>query len=123
MKPARSLMLWIILLQACSRGPADSAASATNDNGNISQTKSEEKFASVVSGIPVLELPHRFAYWLNRTPAITDSVTAKWCAQIWDSHSRNVWGRVFVDQPNIHLLATQPDDQGTAFLLTFDRSG
>jgi hypothetical protein len=117
MKSLITIIVVFSILQACESKPTNLTANDSMLN------ESEREFEQIVNGIPVLELPHRFAYWLNKIPPITDSVTLKWCEQFWNTNSKNVWGRVFVDQPNIHLLATQPDDQGTAFLITFDRSG
>jgi hypothetical protein len=117
MKFLIAIIVVVSILQACNSKPTNLTANDSTLN------ESEREFEQIVNGIPVLELPHRFAYRLNKIPPITDSVTLKWCEQFWNTNSKNVWGRVFVDQPNIHLLATQPDDQGTAFLITFDRSG
>ncbi|MEI9918988.1 MAG: hypothetical protein WDO14_09340 [Bacteroidota bacterium] len=103
MRLAFPFLLLLILLQACN--------------------SSDGKFSGIADGIPVVKLPMQLGMWSNNIPRTSDPNTVQWIRHFADSTQRYIWGRVFVDQPNIYLLASQPDDQGTVFLITFDRSG
>jgi len=104
-------LITLLLSQSCGQKPATTS------------TPAELEFASIVNGIPVIELPLQLGLWPNTVPLITDPKTLAWQDQFLKKTYRSIWGRVYVDQPYVHLLATQSDDLGTVFLVTFDKSG
>lgn len=107
-------------------------ASCGNTDTNTGDTSSDTvtlsdahilKFKRIIEGIPVVKLPMELGVWPDSTPPITDSLTLLYANEFWDTHQHNIWGRVFRDQHNVFLLATQPDDLGTVFLYAMDPAG
>jgi uncharacterized protein YceK len=71
MKSLLAVILVIVaLLQSCDSRSAKTANPDIAKNDSSAQNDTQRKFQQVVNGIPVLDLPHSFAYWLNEIPPL-----------------------------------------------------
>jgi hypothetical protein len=121
--PTFAILIAFVLLQSCDFKPRNQLKKDTLRVEAAAPSATEREFAAIVNGLPVIDLPRLLGYWIGDVPSATNPNTLSWQEQYFKTYLKNPWGRVYVAQPNIHLLATQPDDQGTVFLLTFSTSG
>lgn len=116
MKNILAILVATLLIVSCKNNSATDGQAGTVD-------PMAEKFAHIVEGMPVIKLPLLLEKPPGELEPIVHLRTLAWADEFRKTHYRHILGRVFPDQPSIHLLASHADNKGTKFLLTFDADG